>query len=81
MTIARLSPRIALIRRVGIAQMTAAQECGLPIGPGDLELISESKLRAICAGCHRDLFQISRTVRNRIPSRRAIPANQKVRAE
>ena len=42
MTIARStrqSPRIARIREVGVAEITAAQcECGLPIGPGDLEM-------------------------------------------
>ena len=58
----RQSPRIARIRGIGVAEITAAQcECGLPIGPGDIERIGESKLRAICAGCHCDLFQISRT--------------------
>jgi hypothetical protein len=47
---------------VGVAEITAARcECGRPIEPGDLELISEHQLRAVCAACHRDLFQITRT--------------------
>jgi hypothetical protein len=45
-----------------VAEITAARcECGRPIEPGDLELISEHQLRAVCAACHRDLFQITRT--------------------
>ena len=56
------SRRWARVRHVGVAEIMAAQcECGRPIEPGDLELISEKQLRAVCAACHRDLFQINRT--------------------
>jgi hypothetical protein len=56
------SRRWGRVRRVGVAEIMAARcECGRPIEPDDLELISERQLRAICAACHRDLFQIDRT--------------------
>lgn len=56
------SRRWARVCGVGVAEITAARcECGRPIEPGDLELISEHQLRAVCAACHRDLFQITRT--------------------
>jgi hypothetical protein len=65
MTIARskrLSPRIARIRGVRVAEITAARcECGRPVEPSDFELIAETQLRAICAGCHTGSFEVERT--------------------
>jgi hypothetical protein len=56
------SRRWGRVRGVGVAEIMAAHcQCGKPIEPADLELISEKQLRAICAACHRDLFTISRT--------------------
>jgi hypothetical protein len=58
----KLSARRDRVRNVGIAEIAAAQcQCGRPIEPGDLELIGKRQLRAICAACHADLFQIERT--------------------
>jgi hypothetical protein len=50
------------VRRVGVVEMATAQcQCGRPISPRDLQLIGKDKLRAVCAACHANLFQIERT--------------------